>query len=102
MNDDIRRRVAALESRVSTEPVRLHMPDGKIYQIAGSQLHWDTLREFARMSRSSPVPVLNTGPARELQWLREAVRIEEPRGQLFALLAAMEKGGVPRGPLNNP
>lgn len=101
MNDDMRRRLAKLERHISTEPVRLTLPDGSTREIASSRQHWDVLREFSDMQRRSSVPVLNSGPARELAWLREAVTIEEPRGQMFALLAVMERGAVPRGQINS-
>ena len=75
MNEEIRRRLAALEARVRTELVRLHMSDGSVQHIAGTRLHWDVLRELAATKGYSSVPSLNTGPARELQWLRDAERI---------------------------
>ena len=93
MKANIAARLTALEAKSKeTDRVTLHMADGTVHTISGSIKHWRDLfqaqseRDHAKQHGEplQPNPLYH-----ELDWLRDAVRIDE-YAHMFELLHALE------------
>lgn len=99
MSINLQKRMAEIERRAGNKCVTLVMPDGTRLIISGEMRHWYQLHAVWQMqysAKSAGQPIPKNKFDREIEYLRDAIRIHEPT-QVWQLLSVLINGHADSG-----